>query len=223
MSYQTPPGRDLETQTKVLVSIETRILTKATQTLLGICAGITADGAVHEREVQFLSTWLAEHPDVTTLWPGSEIAKRVRAIMGDGVVTTEEREDLMTTLQQISGNHFNQTGAAVPQGPTLPIDDDPSIFFRHMTFCFTGRFLYGTRASCERAILGLGGTAVDSISKNLNYLVIGAMIEPQWANTTYGRKIEKAVAYRDDGTDLVIVSERQWTAALADTGKTLGT
>jgi NAD-dependent DNA ligase len=222
MSYQTPPGRDIETQTKVLVSIETRMLTKAAQTLLGICAGITADGSVHEREVQFLSTWLAEHPDVTKLWPGSEIARRVHAIMADGIITAEERADLLETLQLLAGNHFDQTGAATPEGPALPIDDDPSIFFHHMTFCFTGRFLYGTRASCERAILGLGGTAVDSISKNLNFLVIGSMIEPQWANTTYGRKIEKAVAYRDDGVDLVIVSERQWTAALADTGKTLG-
>lgn len=219
MGYQTPPGTDLDTQTKTLVSIETRMLTKAVQTLLGICAGITADGAVHEREVQFLSTWLTEHPEVTTAWPGSEISRRVRAIMADGIVTADERVDLLETLQQLSVASFDQTGSPIPEGPLLPIDDDPSIFFRNMSFCFTGRFLFGTRAACERAILGLGGMAVDSISKNLNYLVIGAMIEPQWANTTYGRKIEKAVAYRDDGNDLIIVSERQWTAALADTGK----
>lgn len=219
MAYTTPPGIDIATQTATLISIEHRMLTKAAQTLIGICAGITADGAIHDREVQFLSTWLTEHPDVASMWPGSEIAKRVRAIMADGIITAEERADLLKTLEQLSGNFFDETGAAAAEGPVLPIDDDPSIFFRHMTFCFTGRFLFGTRAACERAVLGLGGMAVDSISKNLNYLVIGTLIEPQWANTTYGRKIEKAVAYQSDGCELIIVSERQWTAALADTGK----
>ncbi len=76
--------------------------------------------------------------------------------------------------------------------------------------------------ACERAILKLGGIAVDNINKNLNYLVIGALIEPSWIHSTYGRKIEKAVGYRDKGDDLCIVSERQWTAALADIGRPKG-
>lgn len=222
MAYTTQPGTDSKTQTATLISIEHRLLTKAVQTLIGICAGITADGAIHEREVQYLSTWLTEHPDVASTWPGSEVATRVKAIMADGIVTADEKADLLETLQHLTGNLFTNTGAAVPEGPVLPIDSDPSIFFRNMTFCFTGRFLYGTRANCERAVLGLGATAVDTISKNLNYLVIGTLIEPQWANTTYGRKIEKAVAYQSTGCDLVIISERQWSAAIADTkGKLL--
>ena len=220
MAYTPPPGTDPSTHIATLVSIQHRLLTKAAQTLIGICGGITSDGAVHDREVQFLSTWLAENPEVSKTWPGCEIARRVRAIMADGVITAEERADLLETLQQLSGNYFDGTGAAAPEAPALPFDDDPCIIFRHRAFCFTGRFLFGTRAACERAILQLGGTAVDTVSKRLDYLVIGTMIEPQWINTTFGRKIEKAVACRDDGGEIVIVSERQWTAALADIGKT---
>lgn len=219
MAYTTPAGIDINSQTATLVSIQHRLLTKAAQTLIGICSGITADGAIHDREVQFLSTWLAENPDVARTWPGCEIARRIRSILADGIITPDERADLQDTLQLMCGNFFDGTGAAAPEGPALPIDDDPCILFQHRTFCFTGRFLFGTRAACERAILALGGTAVDSVSKRLDYLVVGTMIEPQWANTTYGRKIEKAVSCRDDGSEIVIVSERQWTAALADTGK----
>lgn len=199
-------------------AIQQQTLTKAAVSLLGICTGILADGQLHDREILFLATWLREHEEVAGVWPGSEIARRVETILADGIITEEERRDLMEALQAISGNYFSDTGCAAPEAPLLPIDDDPSIFFRDMTFCFTGKFLYGTRAACERMTLSLGGVAVDGITRELNYLVIGTLIEPSWANTTYGRKIEKAVNYRDSGCDLVIVSEKQWTAALADTG-----
>lgn len=203
----------------IVKATQQRKLTQSIQTLMGICSGLVADGALHDREITFLSTWLKENSEASTAWPGNEIYRHVRAIVADGIVTTEERDHLLDVLQKLTGTYFAHTGASAPEGPALPIDDDPSVFFRNMTFCFTGTFLYGTRAACERAILSLGGMAVDSISKKLNYLVIGALIEPTWAHTTFGRKIEKAVQYRADGNELAIVSERQWTAALADTGR----
>lgn len=218
MAYEPNPGTPLGERRKVYSALRNGELTKATQSLIGICSGIVADDHLHDREIQFLSIWMAEHPNVTEHWPGSEIARRIREIIADGIVTIEERADLLDALQKISGNFFSETGAAAEDGPALPVDDDPSIFFKDMTYCFTGQFIYGTRANCERAVLKHGGMPIDNITKRLNYLVIGTMIEPQWANTTYGRKIEKAVAYREEGCDLVIVTERQWTAALADLG-----
>ncbi len=218
MAYARQPGGNLSAHTAALQSIRQRQGAKAAQVLIGICAGIAADGVLHEREVHFLATWLAENPEVTGEWPGSELGRRVREILADGIITDGERTDLLETLQQLSGNYFADTGATQPEGPALPVDDDPCIIFGNRSFCFTGRFLYGTRAACERAILRLGGMAVDSVSRRLDYLVIGTMIEPQWINTTYGRKIEKAVGCQQAGAELAIVSERQWTAALADTG-----
>jgi NAD-dependent DNA ligase len=218
MAYAPSREAPQDERKKVYAAVRNHELTKATQTLIGICSGIVADDHLNDREVQFLSTWMAEHPGVAEQWPGSEVVRRIREIMADGIITAEERTDLLDALQKISGNFFSETGAAAEEGPALPIDDDPSIFFKDMTFCFTGQFIFGTRANCERAVLKLGGMPIDNITKRLNYLVIGTMIEPHWINTTYGRKIEKAVSYRDEGCDLVIVSERQWTAALADIG-----
>lgn len=193
-----------------------RIDTRAMQTLLGICTGIAADDVMTDKEVIFLKTWLAEHSAAAQFWPGSAIAARIDAILADGIVTQDEREDLLKLLQNITGNHFSETGSALPDSPALPIDDDPSIYFRNMSFCFTGKFFYGTRAACERVTLNLEGMAVDNVSKKLDYLVIGALIEPSWAHTTYGRKIESAVKHQQDGSEVAIVSEQQWTQAIAD-------
>lgn len=186
------------------------------QTLLGICTGIAADDVITDKEVLFLKTWLNEHSESTAFWPGSSIAKRVDDILADGIITKEEREDLLNLLRDITGNHFSETGSAVPESPTLPFDDDPSIYFRNMSFCFTGRFFYGTRPACERVILNMGGTAVDNVSKKLDYLVIGALIEPTWAHTSFGRKIESAMKHKEMGSEIAIVSEQQWTQAVAD-------
>jgi hypothetical protein len=193
-----------------------RELIKAAQVLNGICAGIAADNTINDQEVHYLKTWLMDHEEVACTWPGYIIANRVQHVLADGVITEAERVDLLETLRQLSGNRFAETGAAQTDGPLLPCEDEPSIFFHNMTFCFTGGFLYGTRTACERIVLSLGSMAVDRVSKNLNYLIIGTFVEPTWANTSYGRKIETAVRHRDNGSEICIASEYHWNLALKD-------
>ena len=200
----------------VLYATQHRLDTRAMQALLGICTGIAVDDHINDKEIVFLKTWLNENSSVAEYWPGSSIAARIDTILADGIITQEEKEDLLSLLRDITGNNFSETGAAAPDAPAPPIDDDPSIYFRNMLFCFTGRFFYGTRPACERVILNMGGMAVDNVSKKLNYLVIGALIEPSWAHTTYGRKIESAMKHKEAGSEISIVSEQQWTQAVAD-------
>lgn len=219
MAYSYDPTRNDGAHAAATRAIEIQRIKKATEHLLGICSGLAADGHISESEVLFLRNWISNNADIADDWPGCVIVQRVNAILEDGLITADERMDLLETLQELSGNRFIETGTAATEAPALPIDDDPSIYFRDMTFCLTGRFLWGTRAACERIILKLGGTVVDTVSKRLNYLVIGAMIEPQWAHTTYGRKIEKAIAYKAREADLLIVSEQQWEAALQDASR----
>ncbi len=197
-------------------SMQQRALTKAAQTLLGICAGISADGHISDQEITFLRTWLAENAEVAAFWPGSALVRRIDEVLADGVVTQDERDSLLSSLQQLSGNHFAETGSSTPEAPAVPIDDDPSIFFRHMTFCFTGNFHYGTRANCERAVLKLEAMPVDRVTGKLDYLVVGAIVEESWANGTYGRKIEKAVERRQRYGQPAIVSESQWVKAMEE-------
>lgn len=200
-------------------AVQQRISTKAMHTLIGICSGICADQQINDHEIAYLRTWITDNPDITDKWPASAIRAKVDEILADGIITHDERQSLLTTLRELTGNNFQETGAAAPEAPALPIDDDPSIFFRNMSFCFTGQFIYGTRAACERAVLGLGGMPIDRVSKKLDYLIIGSMIEPTWANQTYGRKIESALHYKSRGAELTIASERQWFEAIVDASR----
>lgn len=144
-----------------------RNLAKAAQLLVGICSGIVADGKVTDDEILFLQQWIQEHAEVTSVWPGNMIAQRIADILEDGIITTEERDDLLLTLQEISGNLYLETGVAQQDTPALPIDENPHIEISGKTVCFTGKFIFGPRAACEDAVAHYGGIPASTITKKI--------------------------------------------------------
>lgn len=190
-------------------------LKRAVDQLIGICAGISADGEVNDGELSFLSTWLSENSPVCDSFPGRQLADRVSSILSDGVVTADERVDLLEVLKQISGNRFSETGSALPDAAAIPAEKDPAIVFENRHFCFTGKFAYGTRKKCSDATAALGGIADPDVTKCLNYLVLGVEVSKDWKHSSYGRKIEKALHLKASGTPIVIVSESDWVLALS--------
>lgn len=196
-----------------------RRLVKASQTLMGICSGLIADGMIHEREVIYLRAWLAENEEVSTVWPGSSIAQRVAEIVADGVITQDERDSLLSLLQELTSEHFSDTGYSLPESPAGMFDDDPCIIYPGRTFCFTGKFFFGTRASCERAVEKRGAVTQDSITRKVDFLIVGGMTSPDWITSSYGLKLQKAKQLQDAGHDIVITTEKFWTAQLADSGR----
>ena len=66
-----------------------RNLTKAMQTLLGICCGLTADNHLNDEEIQFLSTWMLDNKEATDVWPGCVIRDRVAHVLEDGQEPTK--------------------------------------------------------------------------------------------------------------------------------------
>lgn len=188
---------------------------RAVDQLLGICSGIVADGEINRKELAFISTWLTEHSEVCNSFPGNQLARRISDVMADGIVTADEHHDLVLVLQQISGNSFIDSGAAAPDAPAIPADDSPVVKIPGNSFCFTGKFAYGTRTKCEDAVKALGAHCENDVTLSLNYLVIGAGVSPDWKHETYGRKIERALEIRNNGRATpIIVLEEQWVAAI---------
>ena len=129
------------------------------------------------------------------------------------------------SIEDVLESHLSE-----PEEPTEAVEESPlegneeveaaelvadaeeveEIDFDGNSFCFTGTFLYGTRTACHKATESAGGIAAKGITKKLDYLVIGTNTTESWANTSFGRKIEKAVDYRDSGVPLAIISEACW-------------
>ena len=188
---------------------------RAIEHLIGIVTGMVADGALNDLEVKMLSTWLASHPEATADFPGSVIARVVADTMADGVITEAERTHLLKMLTGLASTDFSVTGSVSPEVTSLPIEDCVSIDFKNSMVCFTGEFLYGTRAACERLVLKVGAMCADNVSKKVDILVIGTRVAPDWAHTSFGRKIQRAVELQDEGHAIEIISEKRMIEAVA--------
>lgn len=195
-----------------------RVLARSCESLLGICQGMLADNKLNEDEVLFLALWLRDNTEIASVWPGSVIAGRVESILSDGVITSDELVDFKDVLTSLVGGRLEQTGATGGLSTALPVDLNAAIEFGDRFFCFTGKFLYGPRSSCEAQVEKRGGYSLSAISGRLNYLVIGTLISPDWKYSTHGKKIEGAVDLRKKGGDLMIISEDQWIDALEKSG-----
>lgn len=110
-----------ENNKAALSSIANRQLTKSMQMLLGICTGIVADNHINDTEIHFLNTWLTEFHDVASVWPGYLIANRIRDALKDGIITEQERSDILETIYQLTSTSFTETGSAGSDFSTLPI------------------------------------------------------------------------------------------------------
>lgn len=203
----------MSNEVRISASTNARLLRRSFESLLGIAAGLVADGALNDQEVLFLSTWLSDNSELGGSWPGEVVLKRVREVLADGVISEEERQYLLETLTQLVGGSFSNDGAVPTTSSQLPLDHGVVMRVPDASFCFTGKFLFGTRASCERAVESRGGR-IANIQRTLDYLVIGELSSRDWKYSAFGTKIESAMRLKADGNPLCIVSEAQWVAAL---------
>lgn len=199
-------------QSKAQQSRETE---RACSQLLGLISGITADGQLHDLEIQFLRTWLAENHQAAEHWLGSRIADQIDAVLADGRITDAERSALMQTLQGVAGVQFAETGCVTPDPMAFPADDC-IVQLSGATACLTGKFHFGSRAECEQATAAAGATCHDSVTRKLTYLVIGSSgVTTSWKQATYGNKIDAAMKLKEKGHPIYIVAEEVWRAGLA--------
>jgi NAD-dependent DNA ligase len=178
-------------------------------TLIGISKGLIADGSVDQSEVDFLLTWLIQSRQATNSPLIINLLGKVSAMLEDGVLDDEERADLFSILRAVCGDS-SEIGE-LAKTTTLPLTTPPPpVRFQNRSFLFTGTCAYGTREQCQDAIEALGGSNAKGVTKSLDYLILGTYVTDSWAHETYGRKIEKAVEYRDRGVPIAIITEQHW-------------
>lgn len=183
--------------------------------LLGLIAGITADGHLHDLEIQFLRTWLTQKQHESDHWLYDKLSGQIDHILADGVITDEERATLMESLQGASGTDFSNTGCVTPDTMAFPADDC-EVLLNGRNFCLTGKFNFGSRGEAESATVAAGGSCVGGVTKKTHYLVIGsAGATASWKQATYGQKIDSAMKLKEQGHPIHIVTEELWAMALS--------
>jgi len=81
-------------------------LDKSINTLLGLVEGIALDGRVSEVESGYLDAWIAEHAEVAELHPFDELLPVLQAVVADGVIDPEERDDLRWLCDRLRSSDY---------------------------------------------------------------------------------------------------------------------
>ena len=176
--------------------------------LIGFLTGIASDGVLNDEEVNALSDWLDQNETIKETWPAIIIVNRLSNILEDGIVSDEERDDLLLTINQVTGANIEEDGITLEASTEVWEDSIESLTVAGSTFCLTGDFVSGDRNSVDTMLRCMGADTSSSINKNVDYLVIGTLASRDWLYTSHGRKIEKALLLKREGNDITIMTER---------------
>lgn len=189
-------------------------LNRSLGALVGIAQGLICDGHLNDQEIQFLESWLSANENISLTWPGDVVHARIKQVLADGVVTQEERDHLLLTLQQLIGGNLDDLAAAT-HVTELGFDNATEITFVGKTFCLTGEFVFAPRTRCAEEIEKRGGLLRNSVTRKLDHLVIGSLGSPEWKHGSFGTKIEGAMALKREGSSLLLIREDDWASALS--------
>ncbi len=185
------------------------IITNDLMLLQGILGGITADCIVTQQELVSLQDWILDHDYLKGYWPYDEVDSLITQVLHDQVVDADEQRMLMSFFDQFCIIKHNNNGYTLSNSETITgiCSSDPDIEFPNHRFCVTGHCNQHSRSEIEAIITSRGGTVTSTISKKLQYLVVGAERNQCWRYNCYGRKIEAAMQLRKAGHPIIIVHE----------------
>lgn len=184
--------------------------------MLGICRGMLADGVLNEDEALALRRWVGANPDVAMQFPGNLLCDRLFRMYEDGVLDDDERQDLEGLLHDLVGGDI-ESPLSVTRPTTIGFDSPlPTLMFDGWEYVFTGRFAYGTRHACTRAVEERGGFVRNALTPRTRVLVVGLGASPAWITAHYGLKIQEAVERRAAGEPIFIIPEEHWVVSLSD-------
>lgn len=175
--------------------------------LIGIVSGVACDQRLHNAEIEVLSRWLSSNKSLALKWPASAVYDRVRRISSAGMIADDDRQEFLDVLNAIAGSGIADMSAS--GSTTLPFSNVECVELDGATVCLTGRFIYGTRKECAAFLEEKGAIVINSIKKDLQYLVVGDLVSRDWRFTSYGRKIEKAIQYQENGVQIAIIPEQK--------------
>jgi hypothetical protein len=195
-------------------------VTSDIQQLHSIMGGIAADGIINEKELKGLKIWLRDHEHLEKCYPYDEVVSILSEVMADNRIDAEEQNELLRFFSEFVQVYDDKIVKHLPILEESSIKGQcaicPEIIFKDSRFCFTGASTKYSRKQFVDLVSRLEGKYTNSVTKDLDYLVIGADGNPCWAYACYGRKVQAAVNLRKQGYQLLIVHEHDFHDTVSD-------
>jgi len=160
--------------------------------------------------------WLAEREHLRKCWPYEEMDSLLTTTMQDRCIDPNEQKSLLEFCSSFTASGLEYETPHITARMLFDIFAvSPVISFDDYSFCFTGESKRATRAEMKTLAQERGAKVVETVSPQLDYLVVGVNGNPCWAYCSYGHKIAQAIELRRQGSRLLIVHEQDFFGALA--------
>ena len=190
---------------------KSRLIDRNIDELIGLCKGIIYDGVVEKQEADMLLQWLETNRHAANKWPANILYERISKMLEDDILDSDEQSELLELLTQITGPAAHIYDAHSTSTDLPLTKPQPDIVYKNKLFCVTGKFVTGSRSDVTEIIEANGGTINRNLIKKTDYLIIGEIGSREWIHSTFGRKIEKAVEFNQQGCSISIISEEHWS------------
>lgn len=158
--------------------------TQALITLKGIIAGITCDNVLTEAEVYYLKDWLNQNVELSGNYPFDIALREVNAALEDGILEQCELDHMLGIFKEFLD----------------PVEanakSEQSLNFCGKTVCLSGDFETGSKNDISQRLISLGAEIKDTVTKAVDYLIVGEMGSSAWACGNYGTKVKKPLKCR---------------------------
>ena len=195
-------------------------LTSKLQVLHGILGGIAADGVITKEELEGLDEWLIDHEELKGNWPFDELETLILEVLQDGIIDENEHKLLMTFFGEFLATQTHKTLNyplnEVEKNITGLCAVCPDITIANSTICFTGKFRDKPRNELKAIVEQNNGIFTNTLTREVDYLVIGAGGNQSWAFSCYGRKVEMAINCRKAGIKITIAHEYDFWDAVQE-------
>ena len=159
---------------------------------------VAFDNKLDDSEIKLIATWIRKHHEYIEDYPFNKLYELLEIPVIKGI-TEEWKEKVTHFLKNISNEDLVQD----------IFDKSVSIEFQDHVFVVTGDFKNGmARSEVLTVIKNNGGTpSTGSVTKKTDYLIVGEKGSDAWRFGNYGRKIEKAIEYREKYKSPYIIKE----------------
>lgn len=177
-----------------------------------------ADKKVTHEEATELHKWLI-HVEASGLSDPlmNSLLVKLDKYLSEGELSSAHAEELLTDLKKAVTPIEYQ--GEVQRTTQYPIKEpEPNIVFEAKEFAFTGNFSDTGGLSRETYYVPklerVGAIFSERITNRCDYLVIGDYVSNSFRQGNYGRKIERAMRYREETGSPKIVSETHFKTSL---------
>lgn len=162
--------------------------------LLNMLEDISDDGIISPSEIKELLTWMAYNQDLSGNVEFDKMWNALSSILKDGKITHEEHQALLTLAKQL-------------QDPVKAAQTVTDLSLDGKNVCLSGDFDHGSKAEITALLQDRGAIVLDSVTKKVDYLIVGGQGSSAWAAGNYGTKVKKALAMQEKGINIQIIRE----------------